>query len=126
MNKALWWLTVPIFLVSQYSPQVMTDVVSYREAEGLRLHNTDGYVAVVGYEFLGDVIWLRPLGGECESFQVVDWSSPYLKRPDGLTGGEWMVKHSIAVEVDYKTSVRWGAVGELVYATECAGATVGH
>jgi len=119
VNRALWWLTVPVFLVSQYSPQVMSGVASYRESNGLHLHDTDGYVAVVEHEFLGDILWLRPLSGNCESFQVVDWSSPYMKRPDGMTGGEWMTKHQIGVEVDAETAKRWGTVGELAYATSC-------
>ena len=120
MNKALWWLTVPIFLASQYSPDVMHGVASYREANGLELKHTDGYVAVVDHQFLGDILWLKQLGGDrCESFQVVDWSSPYMKRPDGMTGGEWMMAWDIGIEVDHDTAVRWGTVGQLAYATAC-------
>jgi len=122
VNKALWWLTVPVFLVSQYSVGTMESVASYREANGLDLKSTDGYVAVVDHEFLGDILWLRPLGSDiCESFQVVDWSSPYMKRPDGMTGGEWMQAYGIGLEIDAETAKRWGTVGELAYATECGG-----
>lgn len=125
MNKALWWLTVPVFLVSQYSPGTMRNVAAYRESQGLDLKKTDGYVAVLEHEFLGDVIWLRPIGSDvCESFQVVDWASPSMKRPDGMTGGEWMREFGVGLEVDYQTAVRWDAVGELVYAVGCDGVGV--
>ena len=127
MNRALWWLTVPVFLVSHYSPGVMHGVASYREANGLELKHTDGYVAVVDHQFLGDILWLRPLGSDrCESFQVVDWSSPYMKRPDGMTGGEWMMAWDIGIEVDHDTAVRWDTVGKLAYATACDGVAVGR
>ena len=120
MNRALFWLSVPIFLVSQYSMGVMRQVASYREANGLELKHTDGYVAVVDHQFLGDILWLKQLGGDrCESFQVVDWSSPYMKRPNGMTGGEWMMAWDIGIEVDHDTAVRWGTVGQLAYATAC-------
>jgi hypothetical protein len=103
----------------------MRSVAEYREAEGLRLKNTSGYVAVVEHEFLGDVLWLRPVGSDvCESFQVVDWASPTMKRADGMTGGEWMTKHNVGIEVSHETAARWGAVGEMVYMVECGGAVV--
>jgi len=120
MNKALWWLTVPIFLCSQYSVDTMQAVAEYREANGLRLRDTDGYVAVVDHEFLGDILWLKQLGSDkCESFQVVDWSSPYMKRADGMTGGEWMRSYNIGIEISHETATEWEVVGEMAYAMAC-------
>lgn len=120
MNRALAWIGGVVFLCSQYSPDAMREVVSYREMNGLHIAKVDGFVAVPDHQFLGDIIWIRQLGADrCESFQVVDWSSPYMKRPDGLTGGEWMRLWNVGVELDYETAVRWGTVGEMAHATRC-------
>ncbi len=103
------------FLASQYSPGVMTQVV-YNRQNGhawvslpAELPHTDGYIAVVDCDQLGEVWWLRPVGaGDWESFLVVDCAHPH------KSGGAWMLRHNIGVEVDHETAQRWGTVGELI------------
>jgi hypothetical protein len=34
-------------------------------------------------------------------------------REDGLTGGEWMLRRNVMVEVSWDTAQRWGMVGRL-------------
>jgi len=98
----------------------MESVAIHRESNGLRVASVDGFVAVPNHKFLGDVLWIRQLGSDkCESFQVVDWSSPYMLRDDGLTGGEWMKLWNVGVEFDHGTAMRWGVVGEMAHATRC-------
>jgi len=92
----------------------MERVVANRQAWGqlpATLPRVDGYIAVVDCSALGEVWLLRPAGAETwERFLVADCAGPQL-RLDGFTGGQWMEKNRIIVEVGYPTVERWGVVG---------------
>jgi len=102
-------------IVSQYSPGVMEEVVANRVAwEQLPypLPGVDGYVAVRDCDRIGDIMYLRPVGGEWEKFLVADCAMP-----PGTDGAwEWMTEYNILAEVDYWTAVRWKTVGSVIRA----------
>jgi len=103
-------IVVAIGWASQYSPGVMERTILNQQRYGnlpMSLPVVDGYVAVLDCNRLGEIVYLRPEGGEWEKFLVTDCA-----RRDGKDGTRtWMLKSNIIVEVDYKTAVRWNTVG---------------
>lgn len=107
MKRRLLWTL--FFVASQYSPGVMQEVVGNRVEMGHLtepLPRVDGYVAVRDCEHIGKVLWMAPVGGEWESFLVVDCAMP--KRTDGAW--EWMTRNNIQVELDHESAVRLDTV----------------
>ena len=115
-------LTVTPGKASQYAPGVMNRVIRNRQAH-LTSYDlpqnapvVDGYIAVLDCEDIGQIWQLRPTGQTTwERFWVVDCASVSdARESDGLSGAQWMIKHDITVEVDYRTAVRWNTVGRMM------------
>jgi len=111
MNVLLAFSVLLAGWASQYGPGVMESVIRVRQAGRtamtlpMELPETDGYVAMVECDRIGDVVYLRPLGDEVfESFLVVDCSG-HAETTD------WMERNNILVEVDYETALRWDTIG---------------
>ena len=91
--------------LSQYSPGTMDAVLQNRGMDDMY---ADGYLAVRDCQFIGQTVWLRPIGQiKWERFVVADCSMP--PGTDGTY--EWMTRHNIVGEIDHKSAVRWGVVG---------------
>jgi len=103
-------LVIVIGIASQYAPGVSESVINVRQTRNvthklpLDLPDVDGYIAVRDCKHIGDVWWLRPVGGKVESFLVIDCAGSDETRT-------WMDRNRIIVEVDHATSKRWGTVG---------------
>ena len=67
---------------------------------------TDGYIAVLDCDELGNIWWVQNPQGQWESMLVVDCACP----GDGTT--EWMIENNVALEIDYQTALRWDRVGQ--------------
>jgi len=114
MRIAVIIVVVATGLVSQYAPGVMEKVIKNRQSWGQLpeiLPDVAGYIAVVDCSALGEVWLLRPRGTQTWGrFLVVDCAGPQL-RPDGKTGGQWMLDNNIFAEVGYRTAKDWGTIG---------------
>ena len=104
-------IIVAIGIASQYGNGVSERVIHVRQTKRvhaplpLELPVTNGYIAVKDCEHIGEVWYLRPIGGnKVESFLVIDCA--------GSTETiAWMNRNNILVEVDYNTAKRWNTVG---------------
>ena len=103
-----------VWVLSQYSPGVMDQVIANRVRWGQlpASHPVTSYVAVEDCEWLGQVVWLRPLWeAEAEPFLVTDCA-----RQDGMDGTlSWMARKRIFAELDAVSATRWGTTGKLFY-----------
>ena len=101
---------------SQYAPGVMGRTVKVRQA-GQTYHDlpealpqVDGYAAVRWCGDIGRLLLVRPEGGDWELFLAADCAGPQL-REDGTTGGDWMDRSGVILEVGYPTAERWTSIG---------------
>ena len=107
MNQLI--LVIAIGIASQYSLGVSESVIRVRQTSNvhrslpLEIPNVDGYLAVRDCHHIGEIWWLRPVGGEVESFWVIDCAGSQETR-------DWM-NTTIIGEVDHQTAVRWETVG---------------
>jgi len=88
---------------SQYSRSTFERVIANRQKWGQLVDapKTDGYVAVEDCRRVGEVLYLRPVGGEWERFLIADCAG-------GEATRQWMRRNRIVVEVDTETAKRWG------------------
>ena len=69
------------------------------------LPETDGYLAVLECEHIGEVWWLRNVKtGDVRSFLVIDCSGHAATR-------NWMLRGNIIGEIDWQSALAWDTVG---------------
>ena len=74
----------------------------------MELPETDGYIAVPDCGWVGQVVWLRPLGQErWESFLVADCARP----EDQAHWHRQALDRRILLEIGGRTAARWDTVG---------------
>ena len=109
-------IVLAIGIASQYSMGMSESVIRVRQTRNvsrrlpLETPQVDGYIAVQDCHHIGEIWYLRPLGGDIETFWVIDCGGPHL-RLDGQTGYQWMMRNNVIAEVDHQTAVRWRTVG---------------
>jgi hypothetical protein len=125
VGKILLSLILLSATASQYSPGVMDGVIATRQA-GLTsmdlpqsLPEASGFIAVLDCGEIGNLIWVRRVGGPWERFLVTDCSGH-------KETTSWMTRNGIYGEVDYGTAVRWGVVGRGVKVEVLLGQRVGY
>ena len=95
---------------SQYHSGIAESVIHVRQTRNvshrlpLNLPDVDGYIAVRDCNHIGEVWWLRPVGGKVESFLVIDCAGSDETR-------DWMDRNQIIGEIDHLTADRWQTVG---------------
>ena len=99
-----WW-------ASQYGHGVFDRVVATRQAGRTAknlpapLPQTDGFIATVDCDEIGDIWMLRPVGqARWETFLVADCSGH-------AATTNWMIKRNIICEIDHCTAARWKTIG---------------
>ncbi|MFA5401430.1 MAG: hypothetical protein WC359_13355 [Dehalococcoidia bacterium] len=108
-NLAAVILILSTGIASQYAPGKAESVIRVRQANRTAmplpatLPPTDGYIAVLDCNEIGNVWYLRH-NGRVESFLVVDCAGDATTRA-------WMRRNNIIVEVDFATAHRWRTVG---------------
>ena len=98
---------------SQYGGGVAERTIAVRQAVPPRvsmplpqeLPETDGYLAVLECEHIGEVWWLRNVKtGDVRSFLVIDCSGHAATR-------NWMLRGNIIGEIDWQSALAWDTVG---------------
>ena len=112
-------IIIYLSIISQYREGMMERVIENRQSGNawvmlpLELPKTDGWIAVRDCDRLEDIWWVEnPVTMEWESMLIVDCARP--PETDGAV--EWMLENNVAMEVDYQTAERWGAIGKLTKA----------
>ena len=109
MRAALIVLVIVSGAASQYGGGVAERVIAVRQTNRVSerlpgiLPETDGYLAVLKCEHIGEVWYLR-YEGRVYSFLVIDCAG------DQATI-DWMVNNHIVGEIDHEMAVEWGVVG---------------
>jgi hypothetical protein len=96
--------------LSQYSNGVAERTIRVRQTASVSmplpdvLPKTDGYLAVLECEHIGEIWWLMFPDGVVESFLVIDCAGDW----ETIS---WMERNNIIGEVDFQTAQRHGFVG---------------
>jgi len=90
-----------------YAPGVMEATAAWRE---FSLDDYVGGVSLMSPADIGDEVWIRPSYGK--DFWGTGWEGPFLVVDCARKGDMWPVimNRWEAVELDYKTALRWGIV----------------
>ena len=111
-NVVLIVMVVASGAASQYANGVAERTIAVRQTPGRvsmplpqELPATDGYLASLECEHIGEVWWLRNVKtGDVRSFLVIDCSGHAATR-------NWMLRGNIIGEIDWQSALAWDTVG---------------
>lgn len=112
LNAALVVVVLMTGTASQYGRGVAERTIAVRQSSPPRvsmtlpqeLPETDGYIAVLECEHIGEIWYLRNIEtGDIKSFLVMDCSGHAETR-------SWMIRNNIIGEIDWQSAVEWDTV----------------
>lgn len=112
LNAALVVVVLMTGTASQYGRGVAERTIAVRQANPPRvskmlpqeLPGTDGYIAVLECEHIGEIWYLRNIDtGSIRSFLVIDCAGDAPTR-------NWMIRDNIVGEIDWRSAVEWDTV----------------